>query len=369
MFGDMPDEGIYPACENVAGPDDIPLHERVTTRWPAKFAVYMRGADRWPRETPSGNASCGYTTDCSRKAEPWPSSEQGNHQAGSTPAFDYHWYSTIHSILYVDKREGHLDSGGILRHETAYEFPPGREGAERSLRGLYGEENHHMTQVHMQTRGQAHEPCPEGFAYGPCDTGNPGPMMNMQHRWINELNLSGVDDALHVDWRRPDTKARDSCTCLPDPVGLPDFVNAFHNATYLGRARFVPPWTKTFGPNAGGPPDGVPVLVDAWVKWSFHLYMDVEHEPHYAAMFSSPFGGTATYGNWTLDPDAMWPESHHGGWRHTPESDPLTATLCINPQSYGDCPKAFPWSPTELKTPIPNHHPHHPPQPDVPTPQ
>jgi len=54
------------------------------------------------------------------------------------------------------------------------------------------------------------------------------------------------------------------------------------------------------------------------VKWTFHLFVDVETK--LPVLFSSPFGGIATYGNWS-QPDELWPKDFNGGWRNLPARD------------------------------------------------
>jgi hypothetical protein len=305
-YGDMPDFGIYvDDCEIVKSPKEVPEEERANRRWPKKFAVEMRGADRWPRASASGNASCNYTTDCSpynKEAEGLP----------LPPTVPVHWYATIHGLLYVDHNDGQF-GGGRLRHESVYEFPSGKEGAERALSGRYGDRNVHLTEIHVQT--------PEMAAADPAD---PGVMLNLEHKNMSEYNASGGDDSL-IDWRRiPSTDG--DCVCVPDPSGLPYFEKAYDNATYLGRITFTPPWQET---GTGDHWRRKKVTADHWVKWTFHLMVDVEtNKP---VMFSSPFGGCATYGNWSI-PDEMWPESYNGGWKTNPAretcSDVTQAPTC-----------------------------------------
>eukprot|EP01065_Artemidia_motanka_P037868 TRINITY_DN46771_c0_g1_i1.p1 TRINITY_DN46771_c0_g1~~TRINITY_DN46771_c0_g1_i1.p1 ORF type:complete len:562 (+),score=188.92 TRINITY_DN46771_c0_g1_i1:59-1687(+) len=299
-WGDLPDECLYPSCEGILNASSVPVADRAPSRFPKAFAVEMRGADRWPRASASGNASCNYTTDC----EPI-----GDAGVPLPPGGGFHWYSSIHGVLYLDHHAG-LFGGGRLRHETVYQLPNGREGAERSLRHLNGHTNVHLTEIHIQT--------PEMGS-----TGNPGVMLNLEHTKMNQLNKSGVDDS-KLDWRRiPATDG--TCVCVSDPAGLPNFYGAFDNATYVGRVRMLPPWQKT---GVGGPPDGKPVVADHWVKWVFHLWVDVE--TYMPIMFSSPYGGTATYGNWTIMPDAMWPE-----WRENPPA-------CVDVKGDPNC---APWTP------------------------
>jgi len=287
-WGDLPDDGIYPDCEVVAKPEDVPESQRAPTAWPHAFAVEMRGADRWPRASPGPtNASCGYTTDCS----PYSKEAEGQPIPPSVPL---HWYAQIHGVLYLDHLPRQF-GGGRLRHETVYQFPSGKEGAERALQGLNGEKNVHLTEIHVQT--------PEMAGASPP---NPGVMLNLEHKNMTDANASGVDDS-KLDWRRiPSTDG--TCVCVPNPAGLPNFVGAYSNSTYKGRVTFIPPWQTTF---TGGLPSGKKIVADHYVKWTFHMFVDIETK--YPAMFSSPYGGCATYGNWTLKPDTMWPQ-----WRNNP---------------------------------------------------
>ena len=64
-FGDLADESIYPSCQIVSNASGVPVTERAPSAYPAKFAVELRGADRWPRASPGFDPACNYTTDCS----------------------------------------------------------------------------------------------------------------------------------------------------------------------------------------------------------------------------------------------------------------------------------------------------------------
>jgi hypothetical protein len=291
-YGDLPDEGIYPKCEVVKKPEEVAKSDRAPTQWPAAFTVEMRGADRWPRASASGNASCNFTTDCS----PYSKEAEGDPLPPSVPL---HWYAQIHGVLYVDHNDGQF-GGGRLRHETVYQFPSGKEGAEMNLRGLNGERNVHLTEIHVQT--------PEMAAKA-----EPGVMLNLEHKNMTAANASGADDS-KLDWRHiPSTDG--DCVCVPNPSGLPYFHGAYDNATYKGRVTFSPPWQNT---GTYGPPTGKKVVADHFVKWTFHMFVDIETK--LPVMFSSPFGGCATYGNWST-PDKLWPESLGGGWRLNPAKE------------------------------------------------
>merc|ERR1712232_921847 len=318
-YGDMPDFTIPIECEIVATPDEVPEEERTPRAFPdmgahGKFAVEMRGSDRWPRASPSGNASCNYTTDCS----PYNASQEGS---PNPPTVWGHWYSGIHGALYVDHSPNNTQYGsGLLRHETVYQFPSGLEGAKASLAGEFGETNMHLTEIHVQTQDMA-------------DVADPGVMLNLVHmNWSDGTSgrtYTDTDGDKALDWRHLPSPPLDPpaelggnalCVCVPDPAGLPFFTGAFDNATYMGRIRFIPPWQNT---GSYGPPSTTPVVADHYAKWTFHLFVSVEtHKP---VLFSSPFGGIATYGNWS-DPDEAWPESLHGGFRQLP-----TRESCFDP--------------------------------------
>jgi len=222
---------------------------------------------------------------------------------------DGHWYSGIHGALYVDHNDG-IAGGGLLRHETVYQFPSGEEGAKVSLAGEFGERNMHLTEIHVQT--------PEMGAVG-----DPGVMLNLVHmNWTNlPSGMMNADEA-HRDWRRfPSPPITDAmCVCVPDPAGLPFFEHAFDNATYLGRVRFAPQWQTT---GSFGPPSDKTIVCDHYAKWTFHLWVDIE--TNLPALFSSPYGGIATYGNWS-DPDENWPTDIGSGWRNLPTRD-----TCFDP--------------------------------------
>jgi len=220
-----------------------------------------------------------------------------------------HWYAQIHGSLYVDHNDG-IFGGGRLRHETVYQFPSGQEGAEANLKWQNGQKNVHLTEIHVQTPEMGKE-------------ANPGVMLNLEH----DTRIDNITDPrIPSDWRRiPSTDG--TCVCVADPAGLPYFEKAYENATYKGRVRFAPPWQKT---GRYGPPDGVKVVADHWVKWTFHLFVDIlTRKP---VMFSSPYGGCATYGNWSKTPDELWPETVSQGWRTNPPRD-----QCFDVTSNPNC--------------------------------
>jgi len=173
------------------------------------------------------------------------------------------------------------------------------------------------------------------------DVADPGIMLNLVHmNWTNLPSGRSIVDENSLDWRHLPSPPVDTptetfggdalCVCVPDPAGIPWFTGAFSNATYKGRVKFIPPWQQT---GSYGPPSTEPVIADHFAKWTFHLFVSVEtHKP---VMFSSPFGGIATYGNWS-DPDVLWPEDLHGGWRNLPTRD-----TCFDPTGEAETCKDY----------------------------
>jgi len=331
-WGDLPDATDPIPCKVVAPAIDIAPEDQAPRTWPRKFAVEMRGADRWPRASPTGNASCNFTTDCS----PYDASMEGK----PTPPSVYgHWYAGIHGALMVDHNEGQY-GGGLLRHETVYQFPSGEEGRDRAAQGLFGLENMHLSEIHVQTKEMA-------------DANDPGVMLNLVHMNWTDPSQRGMTTCPeeNLDWRRFPSPPLDKdsqlgqgvCVCVPDPTGLPWFEHAYDNATYKGRVEITPPWQAT---GKWGPPSNKTIIADHFAKWSFHLWVDVDTK--LPVMFSSPYGGIASYGNWS-DPDEFWPEDFGKGWKNLPSRD-----VCFDPTGESETCKQFTPLPT-TPTPEPSH--------------
>lgn len=331
-YGDLPDYTIPIECEIVGGPDEIPEDERTARSFPGKgkFAVEMRGSDRWPRASPGPKAECNYTTDCSSynaslEGQPVP------------PTVKAHWYSGIRGLLYMDHLPNNTQhGGGLLRHETVYQFPSGLEGAKANLAGQVGETNMHLTEIHVQTQEMA-------------DAADPGVMLNLVHlNWTDAPRGRTTRDAVeNFEWRRlpsppltptPEFGGDAVCVCVPDPAGLPWFEGAFDNATYKGRVKFAVPWQA--GDGEYGPPTNETIVADHYAKWSFHLFVSVK--TNLPVLFSSPYGGIASYGNWT-DPDKLWPDDINGGWRQLPGRD-----NCFDPTHEAETCK--PYTPPAFQT-------------------
>jgi len=330
-YGDTPDDTIPIECEIVGTPEDIPEEKRSGRSFPGNgaFAVEMRGSDRWPRASPSANAKCSFTTDCS----PYNASMEGQ---PTPPTVNGHWYSGIRGLLYMDHNPNNTQyGGGLLRHETVYQFPSGLEGAKRDLAGGAGDTNMHLTEIHVQT--------PEMAAVA-----DPGIMLNLVHmNWTDgSRGRTTMDSVKDFEWRRlpsPPVPATQEfggnaiCVCVPDPAGLPFFEHAFDNATYKGPVRFAVPWQTS---ETYGPPSDKKIVADHYAKWSFHLFVSVEtNKP---VLFSSPYGGIASYGNWS-SPDVLWPTDVNGGWRNLPTRD-----SCFDPTKKSETCKAY--IPAEIQT-------------------
>jgi len=332
-WGDLPDATDPIPCKIIANASDVPEEEWAPRTWPRMFSVEMRGSDRWPRASPTGNASCNYTTDCS----PYVKEQEGQ---PNPPTVYGHWYAGIRGTLYVDHNEGQF-GGGLLRHETVYQFPSGEEGRDRARVGRQGDENMHLTEIHVQT--------PEMAAVA-----DPGVMLNLVHmNWTNLPSGKTTCNEDNLDWRRFPSPPNDKesqlgqamCVCVPDPAGLPYFENAYENATYKGRVEFIPPWQTT---GSYGPPSNKTVIADHWAKWTFHLLVDVETK--LPVLFSSPYGGIATYGNWS-QPDELWPEELGGGWRNLPDRE-----VCADPTGHtAMCKDYIPEVTTTTTTVAPKH--------------
>jgi len=101
----------------------------------------------------------------------------------------------------------------------------------------------------------------------------------------------------------------------------------------------VPQW-QTAG--KWGPPSNESILVDQYVKWNFHLFVAVDFK--LPVMFSSPYGGTATYGNWTIKDEngKGGPDDFNPDWRENPN-------FCLNVVDGGqDTCKAFGIAPAKV---------------------
>jgi len=229
----------------------------------------MRGADRWPRASASDNATCNFTTDCS----PYSKAAEGQ---PIPPIVPLHWYVQVHGVLYVDV-DARQFGGGRLRHETVSHFPSGREGAEMHVQFLNGHKTVYLGEMHVQTPDIAKK-------------ASPGVMLNLQHDNKTQGNEYGIDDS-KLAWRRI-SSIDGICVCVPDPASLLYFKGVYVSATHKGRVKFIPPWQQT---GSYGPPSGKPVVADHFVKWTFHMIVDITTKK--PVMFSCPYGVVASMGS------------------------------------------------------------------------
>eukprot|EP00933_Yihiella_yeosuensis_P050950 TRINITY_DN4875_c1_g2_i2.p1 TRINITY_DN4875_c1_g2~~TRINITY_DN4875_c1_g2_i2.p1 ORF type:complete len:556 (-),score=148.98 TRINITY_DN4875_c1_g2_i2:400-2067(-) len=119
------------------------------------------------------------------------------------------------------------------------------------------------------------------------------------------------------------------CTCMPDPVGVPDtqaaFAHGLNEMQYMGRIRL--PELEYLK---------VPIELDHWANWFFHIYMDTNtSQPHYGkapSRLSSAYAGTAVYANWIMeDPKIRDPDVWHRGIPTEPEKvGPSKGKFCMD---------------------------------------
>jgi hypothetical protein len=142
----------------------------------------------------------------------------------------------------------------------------------------------HVSEIHAQTSKQRSENCT-------------GPMVSLIHG-MPEWMPGG-------------------CTCMPDPVGVPDtqaaFATGLANMQYMGRIKLPElEYLKT------------PIELDHWAWWFFHIFMDTNKSvPHYGkapSRLASAYAGTAVYANWIMDdPKIKDPEVWYRGIPTHPE--------------------------------------------------
>lgn len=132
------------------------------------------------------------------------------------------------------------------------------------------------------------------------------------------------------------------CTCMPDPVGVPNIAAAVmpnkdgHHATkladmeYMGRIKLAP--IEYLGRT---------VELDHWANWFFHIFMEVNKtSPFYAKAprrLASAYAGMAVYDNWVFeDPKIKNPDIWYRGIPTTPEKvGPSAGKYCMDTQKVG----------------------------------
>merc|ERR1712217_550960 len=140
------------------------------------------------------------------------------------------------------------------------------------------------------------------------------------------------------------------CTCMPDPVGVPDiaasWAKGLDNMQYMGRIKL--PELEYLK---------VPIELDHWANWFFHIFMDTNtSKPHYAkapSRLASAYAGTAVYDNWKFeDPVISDPTVWHreiptspmrvGPWAGKFCGDTKKSPICANITSTNFPPKGEP---------------------------
>jgi hypothetical protein len=107
------------------------------------------------------------------------------------------------------------------------------------------------------------------------------------------------------------------CTCMEDPVGVPDieasWATGLGHMQYMGRIHL--PELEYLK---------VPIELDHWANWFFHIFMDTNKSVvHYAkapSRLASAYAGTAVYANWKMqDPKIDDPDIWNRGIPTSPE--------------------------------------------------
>jgi len=185
-------------------------------------------------------------------------------------------YGQIHGKWYMDaKKDSDL---WLLRHDTQYETL-----TENGINIPFIKP--HVTEIHAQTKKQMSMNC----------TGQMVSLIHGMPSWVPG-----------------------GCTCMPDPVGVPDTQSygankGLANMQYMGRIKL--PKLEYLN---------VPIELDHWANWFFHIFMDTNTSaPHYGkapSRLASAYAGTAVYDNWVLeDPKIKDPEI----WRRDIPTSPM----------------------------------------------
>jgi hypothetical protein len=263
------------SCELVKSPEDVPVAERIAPEFAEQFIVHQLGSDRLSRI-------------------------QNAAQRGK-----FLFYSQIRSTLWYDFPVGGKSNGtakdGVakLRHDSYY------DGKTYSWL-----DNGLVSELHFQTREQR-------------EANITGPMISLMHGLLGwGKNMGG-------------------CTCLADPVGVPVLgglvdvdgkpYGAFmEGAVYKGRINIGVEYEgfKLGDKGHGDMTKKRVMLVDHYVKWFLHLFMDAnKSSPTYGqpVRFYGPYSGFAVYVsvNKTQPPPEVWDTACvDNGW-DTEEFKPL----------------------------------------------
>ena len=278
-WGDDDDKDFAPdPCVVIGTPEQVPVEKRVLANFPPTFSVdLVAGSDRWGRTTnPAGHVKTPFPK--------WIDSMYGSKITGR-------WFANV-------QKDADL---WLLRHDTHY--------GGIHFNGTKIPEFLHfdVSEIHSQTREQQAQ-------------NNSGPMVSL---------INGIPQGIPG-----------GCTCVADPVGVPDTIHARTNGTmpedaemrYLGRINLTLAEL-----------DGSVVLVDHWANWFFHIFMDVDPTlPHYGKAprrISSAYAGTAVYANWDFkDPIIDDPKVWTRGIPTKPmKSGPDKGKFCMNPTKVPMC--------------------------------
>jgi len=245
----------------------------------------------------------------------------GSDRFGRTtnPAFDQlpgpiaKLYGQISGKWFMDAK---ADSDlWLLRHDTTYESVTENGFPIPFIKP-------HVSEIHAQTAKQRSQNCT-------------GPMVSLIH---------GMPD-----WMPG------GCTCMPDPVGVPDTQATAPSAgmatmQYMGRIRL--PSVEYLN---------VEMELDHWANWFFHIFMDTNKSvPHYAkapSRLASAYAGTAVYANWIMeDPKIKDPEVWTRGIPTSPQKvGPSKGKFCMDTKKSPICSNisqaTFPPAPEPAGTP------------------
>lgn len=126
------------------------------------------------------------------------------------------------------------------------------------------------------------------------------------------------------------------CTCMPDPVGVPDiqgsWAKGMQGMQYMGRIKLPElEYLKK------------PIELDHYASWFFHIFMDTNKStPWYGkapSRLASAYAGTAVYDNWVMeDPKIADPTVWHREIPTSPERvGPAKGKMCFNTKKADIC--------------------------------
>jgi len=204
-------------------------------------------------------------------------------------------YGQIYGKWFMDvKKDSDL---WLLRHDTTY-----ASVTENGIPIPFIKP--HVSEIHTQTAKQRSQNCT-------------GPMVSLIH---------GLPSFVPG-----------GCTCMPDPVGVPDTQNVgpaqgMANMQYMGRIKL--PTLEYLNK---------PIELDHWANWFFHIFMDTNKSaPNYGrapSRLASAYAGTAVYDNWVFeDPKITDPTVWNRGIPTSPERvGPSAGKFCMDTMKSEIC--------------------------------